>query len=101
MLGNYNDHFTLVANQRVLLNVMWAREPDTIGGNWARSRRDYLMAVNHLSLQTKSLLPMLDSPTVSDRLGLGVAILTVVTLLWANIKFSNIQYDTMQKTQMW
>jgi hypothetical protein len=102
MLGIHNDHFTLVAIWRVLLDVMWAREPNTVAGNnWARSRRDYLTAVNHLSLWTESLLPVLGNPTVSDRLGMRVAILTVVTSLRAGINSSNIQYDTMQKTQMW
>jgi hypothetical protein len=101
VLGNHNNHFMLVAIRRVLLDVMWAREPDTVAGNWARSRRDYLMAVNHLSLRTESLLPVLGNPTVSDRLGIGVVILTVVTSLRAGINSTNIQYDTMRKTQMW
>jgi hypothetical protein len=80
---------------------MWGREPNTVAGNWAKSRRDCLMAVNHLSLRTESLLPVLGNSTVSDRLGMGVAILTMVTSLWAGINYSNIQYDTMRKTQMW
>jgi hypothetical protein len=101
VLGSHNDHFTLVAIQRVLLDVMWAREPDTVAGNWARSRRVFLTAVNHLSLRTESLLPVLGNPTVSDRLGMGVAILTVVTSLRAGINSFNIQYDIMQKTQTW
>jgi hypothetical protein len=101
VLGDYNDHFTLVAIRRVLLDVMWAREPDTVAGNWARSRRDYVTAVSHLSLRTESLLPALGNPTVNDRLGLGVAILTVVTSLRAGQNSSTIQYDTMRKTQTW
>jgi hypothetical protein len=61
------------------------------------------MAVNHLSLRTESLLPVLGNPTatVTDRVGMGVAILTVVTLLRAGINSSNIQYDTMRKTPTW
>jgi hypothetical protein len=101
VLGDYNDHFTLVAIRRVLLDVMWAREPDTVAGNWARIRRDYVTAVSHLSLRTESLLPALGNPTVNDRLGLGVAILTVVTSLRAGQNSSTIQYDTMRKTQTW
>ena len=101
VLGDYNDHFTLVAIRRVLLDVMWAREPDTVAGNWARSRRDYVTAVSHLSLRTESLLPALGNPTVNDRLGLGVAILTVVTSLRAGQNSLTIQYDTMRKTQTW
>ena len=65
VLGDYNDHFTLVAIRRVLLDVMWAREPDTLAGNWARSRRDYVTAVSHLSLCTESLLPALGNPLLT------------------------------------
>ncbi len=101
MLGDHNDHFTLVAIRRVLLDVMWAREPDTVAGNWAQGRRDYLTAVTHLSLRTESLLLLLGNPTVTDRLGMGVAILTVVTSLRAGQNSATIQYNTMRKTQTW
>jgi hypothetical protein len=79
VLGDHNDHFNLVAIHRVLLDVMWAREPDTVAGNWARAKKDYITAVSHLSLRTKSLLLVLGNPMVTDRVGMGVAILTVVT----------------------
>ena len=101
VLGDHNDHFTLVTIHRVLLDVMWAREPDTVAGNWARAKRDYITAVNHLSLRTELLLPVLGNPTVTDRVGMGVAILTVVTLLRAGINSSNIQCSTMRKTPTW
>lgn len=51
--------------------------------------------------RTESLLPALGNPTVNDRLGLGVAILTVVTSLRAGQNSLTIQYDTMRKTQTW
>ena len=101
VLGDHNDHFTLIAIRRVLLDVMLAREPDTVAGNWARARRDYLTAISHLSLRTESLLPLLGNPAMTDRLGMGVAILTVVTSLRAGVHLANIQYDTMRKTQTW
>ncbi len=81
--------------------MMWAREPDTVTGNWARSKRDYVTATNHLSLRTQSLLPVLGNPKVKNRLGMGVAILTVVTSLRAGVNSTNIQYDTMGKMQTW
>jgi hypothetical protein len=56
VLGDPNDHFTLVAIRRVLIDVMWSREPDTVAENWARSRRDYMTAISHLSLRTESIL---------------------------------------------
>ena len=63
VLGNHNDHFTLVAIHRVLLDAMWARrESDTMTGNRARSRRDYISAINHLSLRTESLMQVLGNP---------------------------------------
>jgi hypothetical protein len=101
VLGNHNDHFMLVSIQRVLIDVMWAREPDTVAGNWARSKRDYVTAMNHLSLRTQSLLPTLGNPKVEDRLGMGVAILTVVTSLRAGVNSTIIQYNTMRKTLTW
>jgi hypothetical protein len=85
VLGNHNYHFTLVSIWRMLIDVMWAREPDTVAGNWARSKRDYVTATNHLSLRIQSLLPVLGNPKVEDRLGMGVAILTGVTSLWAGV----------------
>ena len=39
------------------------------------------MGLPDLSLRTESLLPLLANPTVMDRLGMGAAILTVVTSL--------------------
>ncbi len=69
--------------------------------DWARAKRDYITAINHLSLRTELLLPVLGNPMVTDRVGMGVAILTVVTSLRAGINSSNIQYDTMRKTPMW
>ncbi len=90
-----------MAIRRVLIDVMWAREPDTVAGNWARSKRDYVTAMNHLSLRTQSLLPLLGNPKVEDRLGMGVAILMVVTSLRAGVNSTNIQYNTMQKTPTW
>ena len=101
VLGDHNDHFTLIAIRRVLLDVMWAREPDTVAGNWGRARQDYLTAISHLNLRTESLLPLLGNPVMTDRLGMGVAILTVVTSLRAGVHSANIQYDTMRKTQTW
>ena len=39
--SNQKDEFTLTAIRRVLLDVMWAREPDTVASNWSRSKRDF------------------------------------------------------------
>jgi hypothetical protein len=60
------DEFTLTAIRRVLLDVMWAHEPDTVTSNWSRSRRDYTMAADNLSLDYRTILPVLGNPGVGD-----------------------------------
>ena len=97
--GNHKDLFTLTTIRRVSLDVMWAREPGTVAGNWARARADYSMVSNHLSLEAGTLLPCLGNPKLEDRVGMVVALAMVCTSLWAGRKSSNIQVDTMRRTQ--
>jgi len=99
--GNRKDLFTLTAIRRVSLDVMWAREPATVAGNWARARADYSMVSNHLSLEAGTLLPRLGNPKLEDRVGMAVALATVCTSLRAGRNSSNIQVDTMRRTQTW
>ncbi len=54
--GSDWDNFTLTAIRRVLLDIMWAQEPDTVASNWARSKRDYDMAMENLSLDHRICL---------------------------------------------
>jgi hypothetical protein len=97
--GNRKDLFTLTAIRRVSLDVMWAREPATVAGNWARARADFNMVSNHLSLETGTLLPRLGNPKLEDRVGMAVALATVCTSLRAGRNTS--QVDTMRRTQTW
>jgi hypothetical protein len=99
--GNERDEYTLVAIQRVLLDVMWAQEPDTVASNWSRSKRDCDMAVNNLSLDHRTILPVLGNPTVADRVGLGIALTTVLASLQPGKHCSHFQLDTIRKTQTW
>jgi hypothetical protein len=75
------DEFTLTAIRRVLLDMMWAREPDTVASNWSRSKRDFDMAVGNLSLDYHIILPVLGNPLVGDHVGLGVVLMTVLASL--------------------
>jgi hypothetical protein len=87
--------------RRVLLDVMWAREPDTVSSNWSRSRKDYNMTVDNLSLDYRAILPVLGKPRVGDRVGLGVALTTVLASLRQGRNSTNVQFDTIRKTQTW
>ncbi len=99
--GNEWDEFTLTAIRWVLLDVMWAHEPGTVTSNWSQSKRDYDMVVSNLSLDYRTILPVLGNPTVADRVGLGVALTTVLVLLQPGKHSISVQFDTIQKTQTW
>jgi hypothetical protein len=92
---NNQDEFTLTAIRPVLLDVMWAREPDKVASNWSRSRRDYDMAVNNLSLDSWTILTVLGSPMVGNQVGLGVALTTVLASLRPGTHSNNVQFDTI------
>jgi hypothetical protein len=75
------DEFTLMAIRRVLLDVMWARKPNTVASNWFRSKRDFDMAVGNLSPDYRTILLVLGNPMVEDWVVLGMALTTLLALL--------------------
>ena len=102
--GNMNarDKFTLTAIRQVLLDVMWARdEPDTVASNWSRSKSDFDMAVNNLSLNYRTILPVLGNLMAEDRVGLGMALTMVLVLLRPGKNAANVQFNMICKTQTW
>ncbi len=99
--SNKCNEFTLTAIRRVLLDVMWTREPDTVASNWSRSKRDFDMVIKHLSIDPCTILPVLGNPKVEDQVGLGVALTTVLASLQPGKNSSTVQFDTIRKTQTW
>ena len=97
------DEFTLTAIRRVLLllDVMWAREPDTVASNWSRSKRDFNMAVSNLSRDYHTILPVLGNPLVGDRVGLGKALTMVLASQRPGKNAAYVQFDTIRKSQTW
>ena len=59
------------------------------------------MAVTSLSLGYHTILPVLGNPLVRDRVGLGVALTTVLASLRPGKNGPHVQFDTIQKTQTW
>ena len=80
--------------RRVLMDVMWARQPNTVAANWSRSKRDFDMAVDNLSLDYHI-------PVLGNRVGLGVALKMVLASLRPGKNGPHVQFDTIQKTQTW
>jgi hypothetical protein len=101
VFGNRRDQFTLTCIRRVQLDVMWAREPHTVASNWSRTRADYQMVMNNLSVLPETLLPHLGHTELKDRVGMGTALATLVTSLRAGRNTINIQWDTMRKMRTW
>ena len=59
------------------------------------------MAVDNLSLDYRTILPILGNPRVGNRVGLGVALSTVLASLRQGKNAANVQFDTIRKTQTW
>ncbi len=53
------------------------------------------MALDNLSLDYRTILPVLGNPVVGDRVGLGVALTTVLTSLRQGKNAANVQFDTI------
>ncbi len=101
VFGNRRDQFTLTCIRRVQLDVMWAREPHTVSSNRSRTRADYQMVMNNLSILPETLLPHLGNAELRDRVGMGAALATLVISLRVGRNSTNIQWDTMRKTRTW
>ena len=52
-----------------------------MASNWSRSKRDFDMAIDNLSISPTIILPVLGNPEIGDRVGLGVALATVLASL--------------------
>ncbi len=72
-----------------------------MASNWFRSKRDFDMAVGNLSLDYRTILLVLGNSMVEDLVGLGVALTTVLALLRPGKNATNMQFDTIRKTQTW
>ncbi len=95
------DEFTLTAIRQVFLDMIRAKEPNTVASNWSWSKMDFDMAVSNLSLDYRTILLVLGNPTVKDRVGLGVALTKVLALIRQGKNTANVQLDTIRKTQTW
>ncbi len=59
------------------------------------------MTVDNLSLDYRTILPILGNPRVGDQVGLGIALITVLALLRQGRNATNVQFGTIRKTQTW
>ena len=93
------DCFTLTCIRRANLDVFWARESTTVASNLARIRRDYL-AVTELTSMV-DVLPELGNPVVEDRVGMKIAVSTLIATTRGGHHASHVQWETARKTPTW
>ena len=93
------DSYTLTCIRRANLDVMWSRATSTVELNLSRSQTDYFSAVQLFDM--KSPLPILGSPEVRDRVGMGVALMMLNASLRPGKYEGHLQPDSVRKTRSW
>jgi hypothetical protein len=97
--GDPNDEYMLTCIRRANLDVMWARASSTVRANLGRIRLDYDAARHVFSLYKP--LPSLGWDELEDRVGMGVAIMTLHSSLRPGRYCRHLQFDSMRKTPTW
>jgi hypothetical protein len=69
------DAFQLTCIRRAILDALWARRPSTVALNRRRMWLDYSQAMHTFDLPT--FMPSMGSLEVRDRVGMGVALVTL------------------------
>jgi len=95
------DEYTLVCIRAANLDAMWSRETETVTQNFARMKRDLKDALTKLTLSLDSLFPEMGNPEMKDKVGMGLALITLNSSLRAGRNADTIQWDTMRKTPGW
>ena len=93
------DLRTLVYIRGASLDAMWSRTKGSVTSNVRRMRKDMLEASKSLSFG--QILPAFGNPEMEDKVGMGIAIITLHTSLRKGRNAETIQFDTMRKTGTW
>lgn len=99
MWGNSRDEYTLTCIRRANLDAMWARATSTVRANLSRIKLDYGIAVGVFAIADP--LPNLGWPRLEDRVGMGIAIMTLQSSLQPGKYCQHLQFDSMRKTPTW
>lgn len=97
--GDPRDEYTITCIRRASLDAMWARAPSTVRANLNRIRLDYSASVELFSIHDP--MPNLGWERLEDRVGMGIAIVTLHSSLRPGKYCRHLQYDSMRKTPTW
>jgi len=78
---------------------MWARATSTVRANYNRIRLDYSASVELFSIHEP--MPKLGWEKLEDRVGMGIAIITLHSSLRPGKYGRHLQFDSMRKTPTW
>ena len=98
--GDSLDDLTLISIRRALLDAVWAREPSTVQGNLNRAMRDHREAMARSSIERQEL-PYLPNHALEDRVGMRYAVQLLQASLRPGVYTTNIQFETLRKTETW
>jgi hypothetical protein len=96
---NEKDMYTLMCIRAASLDAMWSRESGTVIGNFKRMKLDLGNALPALSIE--GLFPPMGNPKLEDRVGMGMAIITLHSSLRRGKYTDTLQWDTMRQTPTW
>jgi hypothetical protein len=99
ILTDHGDAYMLMCIRRAVLDALWSRSSSTVKSNLARVVKDYQAA--DITFGLKDYLPQLGWPVLEDRVGMGIAIVTLMASLRPGKYTSHLQYDSMRRTPTW
>ena len=97
--NNPRDMRQLTFMRAANLDVICSRCPSTIALNRRRMWRDYSEADEDFDVH--ELIPPFGSEEVGNRVGMGIAIVTLKASLRPGLYARHLQYETMRKTATW
>jgi hypothetical protein len=97
--GKAQDEYTLTCIRRASLDAMWGRASSTVKANLSRVQKDYRASQEVFAIRKP--LPELGWDKLEDRVGMGVALMTLHSSLRRGKYAETLQFDTMRKTPTW
>ena len=89
----------LICIRRAILDALWSRASSTVKANLSRIVRDYQAA--DITFGMTDYLPQLGWVTLEDRVGMGIALVTLLASLRPGKYTGHLQYDSMRRTPTW
>ena len=94
------DAYTLVLIRRAMLDACWSRERSTVAGNLSRMVLDYTTGMSCLSIE-RCPLPVLGNDEVTDRVGMGPALLMLNASRREGRYGDHLQHDSVRRSMTW